>query len=83
MQRIRNWRPSKTQLAVASGIVVLLVFVTAVVVTHGTGFNGATTISTTRETNTTTGETTEAIAEQRQPGKTLWDWMQLLIRPLS
>jgi len=52
-----------------------------VVWSNGTGFGNYSIVTTITETNTTTGETTVATTKQEQLGKTLWDWMQLLIIP--
>ena len=80
------WQTIKQHPLIASGIIVvllvLMVLVVVVVLSNGTGFNGYTVKSTVTET-TLSPQTKVTITAQSQPGKTLWDWMQLLIVPLA
>lgn len=69
--------------AIAITTVIVIVIVVIIVCTwfNGTGFNGYTQVSTIR---TLSGPTAGTITrtETNQPGKTLWDLMQLLIIPV-
>jgi hypothetical protein len=55
----------------------VLIFVECLL--NGTGFNGYYTPSTTRTSSGSPPTITRT--EMYQPGKTLWDWVQLLITP--
>jgi hypothetical protein len=55
----------------------VLIFVACLI--NGTGFNGYYTPSTTRTISGPPPTITRT--EMYQPGKTLWDWLQLLITP--
>ncbi len=66
---------------VAIVLVVVIALIIAIILFNGTGFNGynkVTITSTIRGTNAGTVTRTE----EYQPGKALWDWMQLLIIPV-
>src|ERR1700680_4489167 len=56
----------------------VLIFVESLI--NGAGFNGYYTTSTTRTISGSSSTITRT--ETYQPGKTLWDWLQLLIIPL-
>jgi len=58
------------------------VIVVYVIIKNGTGFVGYNSISVSKAT-TGTSPATVTITSQYQPGKTLWDWLQLLIIPLA
>src|SRR6266487_2123869 len=62
-------------------LIILIVAVILSVLSNGTGFNGYTVKSTATET-TLSPQTKVTTTTQSQPGKTLWDWLQLLIVPL-
>jgi uncharacterized protein YjbI with pentapeptide repeats len=67
------------------GLILLLVVVIALIFVevklYGTGFNGYTTIISTKTINGLSPPTITRTIET-QPGKTLWDWLQLLIIPV-
>jgi hypothetical protein len=82
----RSWRQKITSNRkvigiIAIALVVVIAFVIAVVLTNGTGFNGYTQVTTAR---TISGPNAGTVirTEQVQPGKALWDWLQLLIIPV-
>jgi uncharacterized protein YjbI with pentapeptide repeats len=84
--RFRSWWQQIKQHRVAIGVVgiVLVVVVTLIIVGYlfdWTGFNGYNKVST---LHTISGPSrgTVTTTEEYQPGKTLWDWLQLLIIPL-
>src|SRR5256885_4782173 len=78
------WQKIQQHPFVMMGIIVLLialiVLIVAVVLSNGTGFNEYTVKSTATET-TLTPQTKVTTTVQSQPGKTLWDLLQLLIIP--
>jgi len=85
--RLRSWweQIQKYQKAIGVVAIVLIVIVVlALIITvvrfNGTGFNGYTKVSTTTETTASPPKITRT--EEYQPGKNLWDWLQLLIIPL-
>src|SRR6266566_4807835 len=61
--------------------VIILIIIIMVAMVYGTGF-GESIITTVSKATKGTEPTTITIIEQHQPGKTLWDWMQLLIIPV-
>src|SRR3982074_1178400 len=63
-------------LLVVAALVVAVVLIYTVVRIYGTGFDGYNKITTSR----TIGRP-PTITEEYQPGKSLWDWMSLLIIP--
>jgi hypothetical protein len=68
---------------ITTGIIVallaLLVLIITVTLSNGTGFNGSTVKSTVTETVLSPPRTTKVTTTvQSQPGKTLWDLLQLL-----
>jgi hypothetical protein len=83
--RFRSWWQPTRKLLVVIGLIVVLVVVIAliiaVVLSNGTGFNGYNQVTT---AHTIGGPNTGTVirTEQYQPGKSLWDWLQLLIIPL-
>src|SRR5712691_3940635 len=64
--------------------VLSIIGIIAIIRTGGTGFKGHTKISTTTETTDPSSSPPKKISttEEKQPQKTLWDWLQLLIIPL-
>jgi uncharacterized protein YjbI with pentapeptide repeats len=78
------WQKNRKPLiivAVIAAIVVTVVLIFVVVGFYGTGFDGYNKITTAR---TIGGPSSGAVirTEEYQPGKTLWDWMSLLILPV-
>ncbi len=76
---------SQHRRAIIATTAVIVVAVTLIIVSYWfdvTGFNGYTQVTTIR---TLSGPTVGSVTrtEVYQPGKTLWDWMQLLIIPLA
>ncbi len=83
-ERLRSWQQYIQKHRIVAIIIalviaaVVLIFVESLI--NGTGFNAYYTTSTTR---TISGSpTTITRTETYQQGKTLWDWLQLLIIPL-
>ncbi len=77
-QIYRWWQNRNLQLiTLATGVIVILIIAGYWV--EGTGFGGYTTTSTTTEATPQGSRVT--VTEQYQRGKTLWDWMDLLIAP--
>ncbi|HEX6482747.1 MAG TPA: pentapeptide repeat-containing protein [Ktedonobacteraceae bacterium] len=78
-QQVKQHRKAVVIGAIAFAIVIA--FVIAVVLSNGTGFKGYTQVTTAR---TISGPNTGTVirTEQVQPGKALWDWLQLLIIPV-
>jgi uncharacterized protein YjbI with pentapeptide repeats len=83
--RFRSWWQKIKQhwvaIAVTTAIILVLALLMVCIWFNGTGFNGYTQVSTIR---TLTGPTDGTVTrtETNQPGKTLWDLMQLLIIPV-
>src|SRR5260370_35277094 len=84
--RFRSWWQQLSQRRVAIVITTAIIVVGVALIIVGywfdmTGFNGYTQVSTIR---TLSGPTAGTVTrtEAYQPGKTLWDWLQLLIIPL-
>ncbi len=84
--RLRSWWQKIKQHPVATGViglvvVVVIALVFAVVWFNGTGFDGYNQVTT---AHTISGPSAGSIVrtEVYQPGKALWDWLQLLIIPL-
>src|SRR5260370_34381068 len=84
--RFRSWWQQLSQRRVAIVITTAIIVVGVALIIVGywfdmTGFNGYTQVSTIR---TLSGPTAGTVTrtEAFQPGKTLWDWLQLLIIPL-
>src|SRR6266566_3817511 len=82
----RSWWQQLRQHRVAIIVTTAITVVAVVLIIVGywfdvTGFNGYTQVSTIR---TLSGPTAGSVTrtEVYQPGKTLWDWMQLLIVPV-
>ena len=63
-------------------VVVVITLIIAIVLSSGTGFNGYNKVTT---VHTISGPSAGTVTktEEYQPGKTLWDWLQLLIVPLA
>jgi len=84
--RFRSWwRQIQQHPMVAIGLIVALVVVIALISLeirlYGTGFNGYNKV-TIAHTISGTNTGTVIKTEEYQPGKALWDWLQLLIIPL-
>jgi hypothetical protein len=83
--RLRSWRQQIKQHRVAIGVVAIVLIVIIVLIIIGylfdwTGFNGYNKVTITHTiSGTNAGTVTKT--EQYQPGKGLWDWLQLLIIP--
>jgi len=75
------WQKIQQHPFVTMGIILLIALIIAVVLSNGTGFNEYTVKSTVTET-TLSPQTKVTITAQSQPGKTLWDLLQLLVVPL-
>jgi flagellar basal body-associated protein FliL len=80
MGRLRSWRLKIRVHWIAIGVVAIvltmaLALIIALVLLNGTGFGEYVKITTTSTLNGTT------TTKDYQPGKTLWDWLQLLIIP--
>src|SRR5260221_11748610 len=78
------WQKNRKPLiivAVIAAIIVTVVLISVVVSFYGTGFDGINKITT---AHTIGGPSSGAVirTEEYQPGKTLWDWMSLLIIPV-
>src|SRR5258708_6273577 len=78
------WQKNRKPLiivAVIAAIIVTVVLISVVVSFYGTGFDGYNKITT---AHTIGGPSSGAVirTEEYQPGKTLWDWMSLLILPV-
>jgi hypothetical protein len=71
------WQRNRKPLIIVAALVVAVVLIYAVVRIYGTGFDGYNKITTSR----TIGRPT-TMTEEYQPGKSLWDWMSLLIIPV-
>ena len=85
--RFRSWWQKIRQRRVAIIVTTAIIVVAVVLIIVGywfdvTGFNGYTQVST---ISTLSGPTAGTVArtEAYQSGKTLWDWLQLLIVPLA
>jgi Pentapeptide repeats (8 copies) len=87
--RFRSWWQNIKLHRVAIGVVtivlvvviVVIALIIAVVLSNATGFNGYNKVTIAHTINGTNAGTVIRTEEQ-QPGKTLWDWLQLLIIPL-
>src|SRR5260370_36954605 len=84
--RFRSWWQQLSQRRVAIVVTTAIIVVAVALIIVGywfdmTGFNGYTQVSTIR---TLSGPTAGTVTrtETYQPGKTLWDWMQLLFIPV-
>jgi uncharacterized protein YjbI with pentapeptide repeats len=80
-QQIQKYRKAIGVAALVFLVAIVIALSIAVVLSNGTGFNGYTIKSTATET-TLSPQTKVTTTEQSQSGKTLWDWLQLLIVPL-
>src|SRR6266436_2604800 len=85
--RFRSWWQQIKKYRVAIGVVaiVLVVAITLIIVGYWfdwAGFNGYNKI-TVAHTISGTNAGTVIRTEEYQPGRTLWDWLQLLIIPLA
>lgn len=81
-QKIKQYRRAiGVVVVVVFIVVVVIVLIIAVVMSNGTGFNGYNKVS---KVHTISGPSagTVTITEEYQPGKTLWDLLQLLIVPV-
>ena len=78
--KLRSWWLLGYIGLVIVGLLVVALVIRALVV-NGTGFDATTTVTVSQAT--TTSPTTVTTIKQYQPGKTLWDWMQLLIIPVA
>src|SRR5205809_1440020 len=84
--RLRSWWQQIKQHRVAIGVVAIALVVVIALIIAGywfdwTGFNGYNKV-TTAHTISGTNAATVTKTEEYQPGKALWDWLQLLIIPL-
>src|SRR6266700_249485 len=84
--RLRSWwhQIKQHRIAIAVGAIVLVVVITLIIAGYWfdwTGFNGYNKITTAHIISGTNAGTTTR-TEEYQPGKALWDWLQLLIIPL-
>jgi uncharacterized protein YjbI with pentapeptide repeats len=83
--RFSSWWQQVKQHRVAIGVVgiVLVVVITLIIVGYlfGTGFNGYNKVTIAHVISGPSAGTVTR-TEEYQPGKTLWDWLQLLIIPL-
>jgi uncharacterized protein YjbI with pentapeptide repeats len=79
------WREHIKRYWVAIGVILVLVVVVALIIAgywfDWTGFNGYNKVTITHTISGTNAGTVTR-TEEYQPGKTLWDWMQLLIIPV-
>jgi flagellar biosynthesis/type III secretory pathway M-ring protein FliF/YscJ len=85
--RLRSWwqkiRQRKIAIVVSTAIaIVVVVLIIAGYSFDRAGFNGYTQVSTIRTLSGPTAGTATR-TEVYQPGKTVWDWLQLLIVPLA
>jgi len=80
-EQIWKYRKAIGGVAIVLIVVVVIALIIPVVLSNGTGFNEYTVKSTATET-TLSAQTKVITTAQSQPGKTLWDWLQLLIIPL-
>jgi uncharacterized protein HemX len=82
--RLRSWWQNIRKHQLVAIIIALVMAATVLILVesliNGTGFNGHYTTSTTVIISGTPPAITRT--ETYQPGKTLWDWMQLLIIPI-
>ena len=80
-EQIRKYRRAIGVVAMVLIIVVVIALIIAVVLSNGTGFNGYNKVST---VYTISGPSTGTVTrtEEYQPGKSLWDLLQLLIIPV-
>ena len=85
------WRQRNRRRLIIGGIIIgclcVIILMTTESMLHGTGFDENITKSISRTIISTTPTsiatpTSITTTEQYQPGKTLWDWMQLLIIPV-
>src|SRR6266852_4577985 len=77
------WKKSKANLISLACILVGAIIVALVIkalLVNGTGFDASTVFTVSKAT--TIAHTTVTTIQAQQQGKTLWDWMQLLIVPL-
>src|SRR5260370_34966560 len=86
--KLRAWWEQMQKYRRAIGVVVIVLIVVVVialmivvVLSNGTGLNGYNKVST---VHTISGPSAGTVTrtEEYQPGKTLWDWMQLLFIPV-
>src|SRR6266436_1601746 len=83
--RLRSWwqQIKQHRVAILVGTVVLVVAIALIIIEvwfYGTGFNGYNQVTT---AHTISGPSAGTVirTEEYQPGRTLWDWLQLLIIP--
>jgi uncharacterized protein YjbI with pentapeptide repeats len=82
--RLRTWwQRARKPLEIISIIAIcisVIVLIIVIIQLYGTGFDGYDKVST---THTVSGSSSGIVTrtEEYQPGKTLWDWLQLLIIP--
>jgi uncharacterized protein YjbI with pentapeptide repeats len=84
--RLRSWWRQLSQRRVAIVVTAAIIVVAVALIIVGyqfdvTGFNGYTQVSTIRSLSGPSAGTVTR-TEVYQPGKTLWDWLQLLIVPI-
>jgi uncharacterized protein YjbI with pentapeptide repeats len=82
----RKWwqQLKKHRVAIRVGAIVLVVVIVVIIIGYWldwTGFNGYNQVTITRTISGTNAGTVTR-TEEYQPGKALWDWLQLLIIPL-
>jgi len=77
---IRKYRRATGVGAIVLIVVVVIALIIVVVLSNGTGFNGYNKV-TIAHTISGTNAGTVIKTEEYQPGKALWDWLQLIIIP--
>ncbi len=77
----KKYRRASSVVVIVLVVVVVIALIIAVVLSNGTGFNGYNKVST---VHTISGPSAGTVTrtEEYQPGKTLWDLLQLLIIPV-
>jgi len=80
-EQMQRYRRAIGVVAIVLIVVVVIALIIAVVLSNGTGFNGYNKV-TIAHTISGTNAGTVIKTEEYQPGKALWDWLQLLIIPL-
>ncbi len=82
MGTMRSWR-QKNWVAIGVGTIVFVIVIVLIIAgyqNNWTGFNGYNKVTITHAISGTNAGTT-TVTEEYQPGKTLWDWLQLLFIP--
>src|SRR5437016_2741637 len=85
VSRLRSWLQQIKQHRVAIGVVAIVLVIVIALIIAGyqldwTGFGGYNKVTTTHIISGTNAGTITR-TEEYQPGRALWDWMQLLIIP--